>query len=135
MAVSTMKPALKIDTNTNISVDPILKKKLFLARNGYIDSNELCKTLQGSIWLAKHQSTQQSVAIKIALRELVNKSSTRFHGTDVEIKEDIKSEASLLKYVSTNPECPSSITKYITFFKRYDLYARAPKITSIERIT
>ena len=120
MAVSNIKPALTIDANTNIFVDPILKKKLFFAKNGYTEATQLCKTLQGSIWLANHQSTHQNVAIKIALRELVNKSTTRCHGKEIEIKEDIESEVLLLKYVSSNPKCPSSITKYVDFFKRYD---------------
>ena len=96
-----------------------MKTRLFLARNGYIEAGKLCKTLQGSIWLAKHRPNHQRIAIKIANRELVKKSTAKHKGKEIKISEDIKSEALLLKFISSDPKCPKSITKFVKFFKRY----------------
>ena len=56
--VDVMKAYVKAN-HAYTKMNPITIKKAFLAKAGYIEANELCKTLQGSIWLAKHQLTQQ----------------------------------------------------------------------------
>ena len=116
--VDVMKAYVKAN-HAYTNMNPITIKKAFLAKAGYIKANELCKTLQGSIWLAKHQSTQQGVAIKISTRDLVNRSTTVYKGREVIIQENIRSEAYMLKLVTSNPKCPKSITKFVDFFKRY----------------
>ena len=116
-----MKLFSTTNANSKINSDHCTKKKSFLAKNGYIEANKLCETLQGSIWLAHSESTRQDVAIKIANRDLVSKSTAILKGKEIKINEDIQSEALLLKFVSSDPKCPDSITKYVNFFKRYNV--------------
>ena len=121
MAVTTIR-SHTINDNTKAEINPITKKKLFLSKNGYIKAGELCKTLQGSMWLAYDKSSQMDVAIKIAIRDLVNTSTARHKEKKIKISEDIKSEALLLKLISSDQKCPKSITKFVNFFKRYTIY-------------
>lgn len=121
MAVSdsAIQSFSKFNNKTNIQTDPINKIQLFLFKNGYSEAKELCKTLQGSIWLAKTQSGDKNVAIKVAHRELVDTSTARCKGQKMRISEDIKSEALVLQYLSSDSKCPNSIIQFIDIFKRY----------------
>ena len=81
VSVKSYKKTNKID-----NIEPSQKMKLFLAKARYTKPGQLCETLQGSLWLAHDTLTDQDVAIKIAIRDLVNTSSTRYSSYISQIK-------------------------------------------------
>jgi len=86
---------------------------------GYVDCVKLANTLQGTIWSGKQQSllSKQNVVIKITDRQLHSKSTAIVNGLYHITHEDIKSETDILKYLTSDEKCPTSIVKYVDFIQ------------------
>jgi len=93
------------------------KLKAILTKRGYVQSNKLIDTLQGTIWRAIQQSTKSQVVIKITSKALSSKSVMIVDGEERPVHENILREKIILKYLSNGKNCPQSIVKYVDFMK------------------
>ena len=73
----------------------------------------------GSIWQALYQSSNQQIIIKAINKELTAKQMIIVDGMKYRVYENIINEKTILKYLSKDKNCPSSIIKYVDYFKRY----------------
>jgi len=78
-----------------------------LLRKGYILVKKIENTLQGCIYIARHNDTNSKVVIKIASIKIQNM---------VTFNENIIKEAQIMKYLSKN-QPPKGFIGYIDFFK------------------
>lgn len=71
----------------------------------------------GSVWRATQKSTNRAVVIKITDKKLHANSMTVIDGQRYKVRENIKAEKQILKYLTTKAKCPKSIVKYVDFFR------------------
>ena len=95
---------------------------LTLNKLGYNGAKKLDNSLQGSVWKAKQQSTNQNIVIKITQKDLHKKSASMQQGTAYMTPENIKSETVILRYLTSKTNCPKSIVRYIDFFRTYVIF-------------
>jgi len=94
------------------------KLKSILNKRGYVQSTKLIDTLQGTIWRAVQQKTDQRVVIKITSKELATKSIMMIDGEKRAVHENILREKIILKYLQrSNKKCSESVVKYVDFMK------------------
>eukprot|EP01083_Nonionella_stella_P266423 901312_1 len=87
---------------------------------GFTNPCKIMDTLQGSIWKAKHQSTNENLVIKVTSKHLHSESVALIKGLKHNSLENIISEAKIQKYLTNgvNAEvCPKSIVKYVYSFQ------------------
>lgn len=63
--------------------------------------------------------SKEIVVIKVTNRQLYDQHAIIINGQLFPIDEDIKKERDILRYLSHQQDCPSSIVKYKGYFKRY----------------
>lgn len=73
----------------------------------------------GQIWRANQMINTNStnVVIKRTNRFLASKRASVVNGISYATQENILTEQAILKYVTMNPKCPSSIVKFIDFYQ------------------
>eukprot|EP01084_Bolivina_argentea_P140236 246604_1 len=91
-----------------------------MQRAGFVDCIQIANTLQGSIWSATHQISNNKVVIKVTEKYLHSKSMVMMKLNGVQrkckVNENILIEKDILKHLTTDKHCPNSIVKYIGFF-------------------
>jgi len=87
-----------------------------LIKKGYIISNKISNTLQGSIFVGTKLGTNKKVAIKIASIKLHSNGITLDGQNEIiKIKENIVKEMKIIRYLQTKKP-PKGFLKYIDFF-------------------
>eukprot|EP01083_Nonionella_stella_P007037 20347_1 len=86
---------------------------------------QIAETLQGSIWRGTHQSQSGeliSSAIKIANKDLHQHGKGVANGIQYAVHENIITEKSILKYLTAQRDCPSTIVRYRAFYESNQNY-------------
>eukprot|EP01084_Bolivina_argentea_P204047 348412_1 len=91
-----------------------------LARMGFSNLCKITDTLQGTIWRATNYLNQR-VVIKTTNRYLHSNAMSKINGQTMRhVQENIQLEQSILKFLTQNDDCPSSIVKFDKFFETSD---------------
>jgi len=95
-----------------------------LHKEGFIKTERVTDSLQGSVWKAQQWATKQEVVIKVTNRELHERGVVILHGKTIPVYEDCMKEKHLLRYLTKKheKEAPPSIVKYVDFFKSESWY-------------
>eukprot|EP01084_Bolivina_argentea_P207320 353738_1 len=111
-------------SNNNQKINHVLTKL------GFESGTQIAKTLQGEIWRATYPNqlvtskTPQTAVIKITNKMLHKHSNAVVNGKIYQVQENILKEQSILKYLSAQKNCPSSIVKFKQFAESNTNYYR-----------
>eukprot|EP01084_Bolivina_argentea_P207318 353735_1 len=89
---------------------------------GYEPGTKITETLQGAVWQVS--KTPQTAVIKITNKMLHKRPTAIVNGKAYCVHEDIVTEKSILKYLSAQNNCPSSIVKFKQFAESNTNYYR-----------
>eukprot|EP01084_Bolivina_argentea_P128059 226411_1 len=89
---------------------------------GYESGTKITETLQGAVW--RVSKTPQTAVIKITNKRLHKHSTAIINGKTYSVKENIIKEQSILKYLSAQNNCPSSMVKFKQFAESNTNYYR-----------
>jgi len=98
--------------------DSGVEEELLLAKHGYVKQENICKTLQGQLFMAVRSDNGQRVAIKQTPKESHSKKEAELDGFRFVVDEDIVKEALILRHLScNNTSIGGVIVKFIEFFE------------------
>eukprot|EP01083_Nonionella_stella_P276984 941630_1 len=89
---------------------------------GYINVTKIADTLQGHLYKAVKKSTKKEIVIKITNKILHENSIGIVDNRKYAIKENILSEASILKHITQSKNMTDSIIKFLDFFECAENY-------------
>lgn len=96
---------------------------------GIDNAYKLCHSLQGTIWRASFRDhaddsscKPKRVVVKVADRYLQQHSLAQIGNKTVSVRENILSEAKLLKFITRNKSCPKSIVQFHKLFRTQHEY-------------
>eukprot|EP01083_Nonionella_stella_P074387 201797_1 len=108
------------------SMDPDSNLQSVLKQLGFRRIQKIIATLQGTIWRAHHQSSNQSIVIKVANKLLNSQSLTNINGTLQHIQENILSETKILQYLTSillqTQSKTDLLTKHLGFYSTHSDY-------------